>query len=460
MKYKLNNTYTEHVFGSSFSNERLPHDTLLQNSVEPRLAYELIDELLVAEGSSRLNLATFCQTYMEPEAVTLMTNSLSKNAIDKSEYPQVTALEQKCIQIIANLWHSPDSKLAVGTSTVGSSEACMLAGIAMKKRWQVYAAQNNLSPSKLPNLIISAANQVCWEKFSVYFDVELKIIPINNPQATLDIDAAIAAIDEYTIGLVGILGITYTGMYDDIFELDQKLSIYNQSHDYPLSIHVDAASGGMYAPFIQPELIWDFQLENVGSINTSGHKYGLVYPGIGWIIFKNKSYIPSEMIFYVNYLGGVVPSMSLNFSHSASNLVAQYYNFVRLGIHGYHSIHLKTQNVCKYLIEALQVYPNITVITADASLPLVSWYLNDQHQKKWNLYDLADQLQQSGWQVPTYPLACNMQEIIISRIVCRSDLSFELATVLVDDIISAIKFLNLKNSSFHTDENKIYGFMH
>lgn len=429
-----------------------------ENSTDKNLVYENISESLLLEGSAHSNLATFCQTHMEKEAVDLMVASLSKNIIDKSEYPQITEFEKKCLSMISDLWHGTDN--TIGTSTVGSSEACMLAGLAMKKRFENYCFNQNIKLEKRPNLIISSANQVCWEKFSVYFNVELNIINVENVHSKIEVDKIINAIDAYTIGVVGILGITYTGKYDDIQKIDTQLKQYNSKSNFPLYMHVDAASGGLYTPFVQPELNWDFKLDTVVSINTSGHKYGLIYPGIGWLMFKSKKFIDKSMLFDVSYLGGEVSTISLNFSHSASNLVAQYYNFMYLGFEGYKKIHMKTKQVANELANFLSSYENIQIINDGNDLPIVCYALNYKHDKNWNLYDLSDQLLQRGWKVPTYPLPENIEKTIVSRIVCRRDLTQEMLTVLIKDIQESIFFLDEKNITFYEKANHISNFRH
>lgn len=313
------------VFGSKESDEEIAKNELPEHTIQASLAYQLIKDELLDEGNARQNLATFCQTYMEDEAIKLMSETLEKNAIDKSEYPQTADIENRCVNMIAHLWNAPKDKNYIGTSTVGSSEACMLGGMAMKFRWRKRAEALGLDITKKPNLIISSGYQVCWEKFCVYWDVELRVIPMDETHMSLDVDKAIKAIDEYTIGIVGILGITYTGKLDDIKALDEALSIYNSSTKHTVGIHVDAASGGLFIPFTKPQLAWDFRLENVLSINTSGHKYGLVYPGVGWVVWKDAAYLPEELIFKVSYLGGEMPTMALNFSRSASQIIGQYY---------------------------------------------------------------------------------------------------------------------------------------
>ncbi|MEG2503762.1 MAG: glutamate decarboxylase, partial [Carnobacterium sp.] len=314
-----------------FSTQKLPSKTFFEDGIGSAVAYDAIKSYLIDEGNSRQNLATFCQTYMDDEAIKLMSETLDKNAIDKSEYPRTAKVEASCVNMLANLWNAPSENF-IGTSTVGSSEACMLGGMAMKFRWRHLAEKKGIDTTKRkPNLVISSGFQVCWEKFCVYWDIEMREVPMDKEHMSINLDKVMDYVDEYTIGVVGIMGITYTGRYDDIKALDNLIEEYNKQTDYKVYIHVDAASGGLYAPFVEPELEWDFRLKNVISINTSGHKYGLVYPGVGWVLWRDKKYLPEELIFKVSYLGGELPTMAINFSHSASQLIGQYYNFVRYG---------------------------------------------------------------------------------------------------------------------------------
>lgn len=259
---------------------------------------------------------------MEPEAEKLMAQSFEKNAIDKSEYPRTADIENRCVNIIADLWHAPKDEAFMGTSTIGSSEACMLGGMAMKFNWRKNAQKHGLDiNAKKPNLVISSGYQVCWEKFCVYWDVELRTVPMDADHLSLDLNHVMDYVDDYTIGIVGILGITYSGRYDDIAGLDRLVEAHNQKTNFPVYIHVDAASGGFYTPFMEANLKWDFRLKNVISINASGHKYGLVYPGVGWVLWRDKQFLPEELVFKVSYLGGELPTMAINFSHSASQLI-------------------------------------------------------------------------------------------------------------------------------------------
>lgn len=454
--------YLEPIFGTQAEGQTLPKYRLAQKPIEARIAHQLVEDELLDEGNARQNLATFCQTFMEPEAVDLMSRTLEKNAIDKSEYPRVTELEHRCVNMIADLWHGDKAEEYLGTSTIGSSEACMLAGMALKFAWRNRVQKLGLDlTKKKPNLVISSGYQVCWEKFSVYWDVELREVPMEKTDMTLNLKTVMDYVDEYSIGIVGILGITYTGKYDAIEQLNTLIEDYNQTTDYPVFIHVDAASGGLFAPFADPDLVWDFRLKNVVSINTSGHKYGLVYPGVGWIIWRGKKYLPEELIFEVSYLGGNLPTMAINFSHSASHIIGQYYNFLRFGFEGYQAIHLKTRSVANLLSKELTVLNYFTVINNGNELPVICYTLNTEKQVRWTLYDLSDRLRMKGWQVPTYPLPKNMDDTLVQRIVVREDFGMNLAHAFIEDLKTALDELNHAHILFHEDDGlKSYGFTH
>lgn len=458
---KLGQEYDTPIFGTVESNETIPKYKLGEKSISPQIVYRLIKDDLLDEGNARQNLATFCQTYMDDEAVKLMSETLEKNAIDKSEYPETAELENRCVNMIANLWNVPKENKYMGTSTVGSSEACMLGGMAMKFHWRNRAKALGMDmTNRKPNLVISSGYQVCWEKFCVYWDVEMRLVPMDENHLSIDVDKVLDYVDENTIGVVGILGITYTGKYDNIKALDSKLEEYNKKHDLSVYIHVDGASGGMFAPFINPELEWDFRLKNVVSINTSGHKYGLVYPGIGWVLWKDEEYLPKELVFEVSYLGGKMPTMAINFSRSASQIIGQYYNFLRYGFEGYRQIHQRTKDVAIYLADEIEKTGLFEIYNNGENLPIVCYKLKEEANVNWSLYDLADRLLMKGWQVPAYPLPEDLQDIIIQRFVCRSDLSRNLAELLVRDINVAIS--DLDNARFLNKEVKkgAHGFTH
>nr|AID16351.1 glutamate decarboxylase [Lactiplantibacillus plantarum] len=443
----------EPVFGAVSEQHDLPKYKLAKHSLAPREADRLVRDQLLDEGNSRLNLATFCQTYMEPEAVELMKDTLDKNAIDKSEYPRTAEIENRCVNIIANLWHAPDDEEFTGTSTIGSSEACMLGGLAMKFAWRKRAQALGLDiKAKRPNIVISGGYQVCWEKFCVYWDVDMHVVPMDGDHMVLDVNHVLDYVDEYIIGIVGIMGITYTGQYDDLARLDKVVEHYNHQHPFlPVYIHVDAASGGFYTPFIEPQLIWDFRLANVVSINASGHKYGLVYPGVGWVVWRDRQFLKPELVFKVSYLGGELPTMAINFSHSAAQLIGQYYNFIRFFMDGYREIQTKTHDVARYLKAALDKVIEFKMIDNSHQLPLICGQLAPREDREWTLYDLSDRLLMNGWQVATYPLPARDEQQVIQRIVVRADFGSNMAHDFMDDLQKAVHDLNHAHIVYHHD---------
>ena len=460
-KNELGSQFETPIFGTVESNESIPKYELAKKSIAPQVAYRLIKDDLLDEGNARQNLCTFCQTYMDDEAVKLMAETLEKNAIDKSEYPQTTDLENRCVNILADLWHAPKDESFMGTSTVGSSEACMLGGMAMKFRWRNRAKALGMDvTSRKPNLVISSGYQVCWEKFCVYWDIEMRLVPMDEEHMSINVDKVLDYVDDYTIGVVGILGITYTGKYDDIKALDKKLEEYNKTAKLTVPMHIDAASGGMFAPFIEPELEWDFRLKNVVSISTSGHKYGLVYPGIGWVLWRDKEYLPQELVFDVSYLGGKIPTMAINFSRSASQIIGQYYNFLRYGFEGYRQIHQRTKDVAMFLASELEKTGLFQIYNNGENLPIVCYKLRDDVNVDWTLYDLADRLLMKGWQVPAYPLPADLQDTIIQRVVCRADLSHNLAELYLRDLKAAIEDLNNARVLNQKSKTGVQGFTH
>ena len=456
--------YLDPIFGNPNEDADLPKYKLARKSMQADVAYRMVKDELEDEGNARQNLATFCQTYMEPEATKLMTETLEKNAIDKSEYPRTTEIENRCVNILADLWHAPKDGNYLGTSTVGSSEACMLGGLAMKFAWRKRAEKLGLDlNAHKPNLVISSSYQVCWEKFCTYWDIELREVPLDENDLSLNMDTVMDYVDEYTIGIVGIMGITYTGRYDNIKKLNDLVEEYNKHTDYKVYIHVDAASGGFYTPFVEPEIEWDFKLKNVVSINSSGHKYGLVYPGIGWVLWRDAKFVPQDLIFNVSYLGGEMPTMAINFSRSASQIIGQYYNFVRYGFDGYREIHQRTHEVAKYIIKEIKKTGRFKVVNGAQHLPILCYALKDDHAQEWNLYDLSDRLRMRGWQVPTYPMPDNLNNLIVQRIVCRADLGMNVAIEFIEDFKACLEELDHAHVlTHHSDEQKktTYGFTH
>jgi glutamate decarboxylase len=420
---------------------RLPEDEML-----PETAYQIVHDEAMLDGNARLNLATFVSTWMDERADKLYAESFDKNAIDKDEYPQTATVETYCWRILADLWHSPNPSAAIGCSTTGSSEACMLGGLALKRRWEERRRAEGKALGR-PNLVLSSAVQVCWEKFCNYFDVEARHVPISLEHKVLDGCDLENYVDECTIGVVAIMGVTYTGMYEPVEKIAQALDKIQKNTGLDIPIHVDGASGGMIAPFVQPELVWDFRLPRVASINTSGHKYGLIYPGLGWIVWRESSLLPESLIFRVSYLGGEMPTFALNFSRPGAQILLQYWAFLRYGFSGYRSVQKATMQVAQYLAaEIAKIGP--FVLWNDASdIPVFAWMLKDNGGHKWTLYDLSDRLRMKGWQIPAYPMPENLTDITVQRIVVRNGLGMNLADRLLDDIRIQAEWLDTQNAS-------------
>ena len=332
----------------------------------------------------------------------------------------------------------------IGTSTVGSSEACMLGGLAMLFRWKKLADAVGLDRyGKKPNLVISSGYQVCWEKFCRYWDIEIRTVPLDMEHLSLNMDTVMDYVDDYTIGIVAILGITYTGKYDDVKALDALVERHNiEKPELPIRIHVDGASGAMVAPFIEPELEWDFRLKNVWSISTSGHKYGLVYPGVGWVIWRSREALPEELIFWVSYLGGEEATMAINFSRSASQIVGQYYMLMRNGFKGYKEIHQRTIEVAGFMAEEIKKMGPFEMLEEASEIPIVCWRLKPDADVKWTLYDLEDRLRMHGWMIPAYPMPENMKDIDVQRLVLRQDFGMPLAILCINEMKKQIEILN------------------
>lgn len=346
------------IYASRELNRPIPKYELPDFQTAAPVVLQLITDELNLDGNPSLNLASFVTTWMEPEARELMSATISKNFVDADEYPQSAEIHDRCVNIVASLFNAPPSEQAVGCATVGSSEAIHLAGLALKWRWRDKMAFMGKACDK-PNIVMGHNVQVCWEKFARYFDVEPRYVELTQDRYIIGVDEAIEKVDENTIAVVGILGSTYTGEYEPIAELASALDELQSRTGIDVPIHVDAASGGFVAPFIQPKLVWDFRLTRVVSINTSGHKYGLVYPGVGWIVWRDKAHLPEDLIFHVNYLGGDHPTFNLNFSRSAGQIIAQYYNFLRLGRVGYTEIMKSLSSTAQLLSNEIASIPSV-----------------------------------------------------------------------------------------------------
>ncbi|QIW96418.1 hypothetical protein AMS68_001936 [Peltaster fructicola] len=432
--------YTASVYGSRFAAMDLPKHEMPESEMPREVAYRMIKDDLTLDGTPTLNLASFVTTYMEEEAEKLMVESFSKNFIDYEEYPVSADIQNRCVSMIARLFnipvHEADSN-AMGTSTIGSSEAIMLATLAMKKRWANKRKAEGKDYSR-PNLVMNSAVQVCWEKAARYFDVEEKFVYCTPDRYCIDPEEAVNLVDENTIGICSILGTTYTGEYEDTKKINDLL--VERNIDCP--IHVDAASGGFVAPFVNPKLEWDFRLEKVVSINVSGHKYGLVYPGVGWVVWRDPEFLPKELIFNINYLGADQASFTLNFSRGASQVIGQYYQLIRLGKEGYRSIMCNLTRTADYLSAAVQKMGFLLMSkTRGTGLPLVAFRLNPEDDKGFDEFAIAHQLRERGWVVPAYTMAPHAEKLKMMRVVVREDFSRSRCDALISDLMLAMKEL-------------------
>jgi glutamate decarboxylase len=422
-----------------------PRHSIPQDGMAPSTAYNLIHDELILDGSSRFNLATFCSTWMEPEAHKLMAETFDKNMVDKDEYPQTAELEMRCVHMLAELWNSPDAAETIGTSTIGSSEACMLGGLALKWRWRRKMRAAGKDPERngaRPNLVMGSNTQVCWHKFCRYWDVEAREVALEGAEVVTDPERAAAACDENTIGVVSVLGSTFTGHYENVQALSAALDALQVRTGLDIPIHVDGASGGFVAPFIQPDLVWDFRLPRVKSINTSGHKFGLVYPGVGWIVWRERADLDEDLIFKVDYLGGTMPTLAINFSRPASQIVAQYYNLIRLGHSGYRAVHEACREVAIELAGEIAELGPFEMLSTGQDLPVLAWKLKEP--TNWTLYDLSDRLRDRGWQVPAYRMPANRDETVLQRIVVRNGFTHDLAGMLLRDLKRHLEWFALQ----------------
>lgn len=447
------------VYGSRSLKSSVPKFKIPKKEMSPREAYDLVHDQLMLDGNARLNLATFVTTWMEPEARDLMSETFDKNMIDKDEYPQTAAIELRCVMMLAQLWNSPNPENSIGCSTTGSSEACMLAGLAMKWRWRQRREKMGLTTDR-PNLVMGINVQICWEKFCRYWDVEMRLAPMEEGSYTLNAEKMKALCDENTIGVVGILGSTFTGEYEPIKELNDALVKLNKQNNWDIPIHVDGASGAMVAPFLQPKLKWDFRLSLVKSINTSGHKFGLVYPGVGWVVWREKQDLPEDLIFNVNYLGGQMPTFALNFSRPGNQVIAQYYNFLRLGEDGYYRIHKACQDVALHISKSLPKIGPFEVLHDGSDLPVMAWKIKKDADVKYTVFDLSEHLRMHGWQIPAYTLPAHLEDIAIMRVVVKEGMSMELANLLLEHIERALKYFEARAHHTPLDVNKRTGFHH
>ncbi len=437
-------------FASDLALEPLPRLRLPEHSTAPRVAHQLVHDELMLDGNPRMNLATFVTTWMEPEATALMAAAADRNLVDKDEYPQTAELERRCVSMLAKLWRS-DERAATGCSTTGSSEACMLAGMALLRRWR------NGGGAGRPNLVTGTNVQVCWEKFCRYWDVEARQVPISAQATHLTPAGAAAACDEQTIGVVAILGSTFDGSYEPVADIAAALDDVQADRGLDVPIHVDAASGGFVAPFVDPDLTWDFRVKRVQSINASGHKYGLVYPGLGWVLWREPGALPGELVFHVDYLGGDMPTFSLNFSRPGAQVVAQYYNFLRLGHAGYRAVTQACRDTARWLARRVSEVGPFELVSDGSALPVVAFRLRDGVEG-YSVYDVSEAVRSSGWIVPAYPMPPGLEDVHVLRVVVRNGFGRDLARNFVDDLTRAVQ--RLEAGGGRVDPGDRAGFHH
>ncbi len=449
----------DEVFGTSFLPSPLPKYRMPKHETDPAAAYQLVHDELLLDGNSRQNVATFCQTWMEPEIRELMDECLDKNMIDKDEYPQMAELESRCVHMLADLWNSPDAANTIGCSTTGSSEAAMLGGLALKWKWRENREQVR-RPANKPNLICGPV-QICWHKFARYFDVELREIPCQGQRLLMSPEEVIKRCDENTIGVVPTLGVTYTLQYEPVQEVALALDALEEKRGLNIPIHVDAASGGFIAPFIHSDAVWDFRLPRVKSINTSGHKFGLAPLGCGWAVWRDADDLPEDLIFRVKYLGGNMPTFALNFSRPGGQIAAQYYNFVRLGRDGYTRITQSCADVGTWFADQVNRLGMFDLVyDGRGGIPGCTWTIKKGVELGFTLYDLADRLRVRGWQVPAYPMPANRSSLVVQRVLSRLGLSRDLAGLLFEDLERGVRHLGKHPSSKSLTRHNAGGYHH
>ena len=419
-----------------------PDKTFPLSEMPPDAAFQVVSDELFLDGNARQNLATFCQTWDDEYVHRLMDLSMNKNWIDKEEYPQSAAIDRKCVNMVADLWNAPPGEEATGTNTIGSSEACMLGGLAMKWRWREKMRALR-KPIDKPNLVCGPV-QICWHKFARYWDVEIREIEMEPNRMFLDPQRTIEAVDENTIGVVPTFGVTYTGNFEFPEPICDALDKLEKSKGLDVDVHVDAASGGFLAPFCAPEIVWDFRLPRVKSISTSGHKYGFAPLGCGWIIWRDAAALPDDLVFNVDYLGGKVGTIAINFSRPAGQVISQYYAFIRLGREGYTKAQMDAYAVARFLTaEISKLGPYEFYCTGDpkVGIPAVSFRIKEGADPGYTLYDLSDRLRMNGWQVPAFALSGKASDVSVMRIMCRRGVSMDFAVLLMRDFQTAVAFL-------------------
>lgn len=419
------------AYAARWVDHPVPKFKLPAHGMDPEAAYRLVHDELNLDGNPALNLASFVTSWMEPQADRLATETLGKNMIDQDEYPQTEAIHERVVSMIGRLFHAPHDATPVGTATIGSSEAIMLAMLAHRTSWRNRRKAEG-KPYDRPNLVIGADVHTCWEKFTRYFDVEARIAPMHVDDYTLSAADVEARIDENTIAVGALLGTTFTGQIDDLAGIDALLQRVERERGLRIPLHIDAASGGFLAPFTRPELAWDFRLPSVRSINVSNHKFGGVYPGMGTVVFRDRSDLPDELVFHIDYLGGDMPNYSLNFSRPSSSVLLQYYTFLRLGHRGFERIAQAMIDNAEALTNGLLGTGAFVALHDRESFPVV--VVRAQDPDEVDVFQLSDALRRRGWIIPAYPMPPDAQEIKVLRMVVKESFSRDMVDLLLADV--------------------------
>ena len=441
------------TYGARYFDKPVPKRTLPPEGMPARAAYQLIHDELNLDGNPALNLASFVTSWMEPEADKLAIEAINKNLIDQDEYPQSEVIHRRVISMLGRLLHAPKGNEPVGTATIGSSEAIMLGLLAHKRSWQNRRKEQGL-PTDQPNMVIGGDVHTCWEKFARYFEVEARIAPMTRDRYTLGADEVRERVDENTIAIGALLGTTFTGQMDDLQGINDLLAELERDRGWRIPIHIDGASGGFITPFYEPDLAWDFRLSQVRSINISNHKYGLVYPGMGTVVFRERDDVPDELVFHINYLGGDMPNYSLNFSRPANTVILQYYNFLRLGHAGYAKLVARIMDTADHLAGRILEWGDFERLGSGGHFPVIAVRAKDP--ERLDVYRVSDALRERGWIVPAYTLPPNAQDISVLRLVVKENFSRDMAELLASDLRSVCdRMLGRKERSHRRRERPI-----
>ncbi|APR39470.1 glutamate decarboxylase [Paraburkholderia sp. SOS3] len=426
-------------------NCEVPGHEFPKSGMSARAAAAIVISDEWTDTNPMLNMSSFVTTFAEPEAAETARRNIFKNYIDHDMYPQLFAMETRMVQWLHQLWNGPQGVDVYGTATVGSSEACMLAGLAHKWNWRQKREREGKDASR-PNMVTGGNVQIVWKKFLRYFDVEPRIVPLKPGNYRLTAEQLDRYVDENTIAVVAIAGQTFTGEDDDIEQIHDWLDDYEKRTGISIPMHIDGASGGFVNPFLYPDYKWDFRLPRVQSINASGHKYGLTPPGLGWVIFRERKVFNEDLVFYVNYLGGEMPTATLNFSRNGFQIAAQYYQFLRLGFDGYQRVMQHTLNNAITLRKLLVDSGYFTIMNETQRIPVVAVTL-DSKVKNFNEFDVSNKVREKGWVLSAYSMPPNAQTVMSLRVVVRPHINHNVACLLGRDIVSACQYLEKHGGS-------------